>query len=211
MSRECYRLCEFCKVIPFQDLPSEDEEGFPHQPSLEALKASAAVCALCYLILDAVFSLRKRIEDEGNAGTVAEVQDYYGRPREMPSGRTVMEIVSLGAYYPGSHAMVTSRPAAGGGKPVSVQSGYAFADDTSIRPWLFGNWWKADDSGSQLQLIGLGIRLAATPNMEDAEGNCFELRCDSNTVLPPSIVYRGSYLRIRTDDGKLEDIYIFHQ
>jgi hypothetical protein len=42
------------------------------------------------------------------------------------------------------------------------------------------------------QLIGVGVRLGKTPQIHDAEGNSKE-----------KVVYRGSGLRIRTDEGEL--------
>jgi hypothetical protein len=59
-----------------------------------------------------------------------------------------------------------------------------------LRPWLFGNWWILGDLSDQTpQLIGIGARLAKTPRIHDAEGNPKE-----------KVIYRGSALRIRTDD-----------
>jgi hypothetical protein len=61
-------LCTFCKNIPFSGLPPEDEAAHSHQPSLQALSASASQCELCKLILDAVEELRKTFEDEKSGG-----------------------------------------------------------------------------------------------------------------------------------------------
>ncbi|KAJ5087745.1 HET-domain-containing protein [Penicillium angulare] len=69
-----------------------------------------------------------------------------------------------------------------------------FAKDKDVRPWLFGNWWTCSPSDNRndadvddLRLIGLGVRLGQTP--ENTEGTA--------TGGPR---YRGTYLRIRTDD-----------
>jgi hypothetical protein len=60
-----------------------------------------------------------------------------------------------------------------------------------VRPWLFGNWWKPGLERRFPQLIGLGVRFGTSPAIEDGLLN------DQN-----QIVLCGSYLRIRTDDGK---------
>jgi hypothetical protein len=161
---------------------------------------------LCSLILEAVSTIRKIIDDEykGDTNSNPEARVYNG-PYHLPSGREVMGITSLGIYFPGSStAVAAAGPEVEWRQTASARPGYAFPDDKSVRPWLFGNWWKVDDPSSPLQLIGLGVRLAATPYIEDAEGNGLERRY-SDTVRLPDIHYRGSYLRIRTDDGKLED------
>jgi hypothetical protein len=59
-------LCDICKAIPYDRLPSEENPGYPHQPSLDALTASATKCQLCKFILEAVDDLKKLIEDEKN-------------------------------------------------------------------------------------------------------------------------------------------------
>src|SRR5579871_2278681 len=57
-------LCTICRNIPYSKLPSEDEPGHPHQPSLQALADSARKCQLCSFIQDAVNELKKTLEDE---------------------------------------------------------------------------------------------------------------------------------------------------
>jgi hypothetical protein len=88
---------------------------------------------------------------------------------------------------------------------------FEFDDGSFVRPWLFGNWWKQDSAGSSLQLMGLGVRLAATPNVEDAEGNNTETHFPDGRTLTGAyypngrtmrnIYWHGSYLRIRMQDG----------
>jgi hypothetical protein len=60
-----------------------------------------------------------------------------------------------------------------------------------IRPWLFGNWWQSEDPNGPLQLIGIGVRLSRTANIEDGEGNTSE-----------SVRLRGSLIRVRSENGK---------
>ena len=67
---------------------------------------------------------------------------------------------------------------------------------------LTGIWWAAKHSGGPLQLVGLGVRLAATPKIEDAEGNGQEIQFETGCKYV-QIYYHGSYLRIRSEDGML--------
>jgi hypothetical protein len=105
---------------------------------------------------------------------------------------------NLGQSMPGQRLL--SAPLAH--SPTSDKPGYPFDHDNFVRPWIFGNWWSLNISSHPLQLIGLGVRLAATPNIEDAEGNGREehFPVGGNMV---HIYYHGSHLRICTDDGKL--------
>ena len=100
-----------------------------------------------------------------------------------------------GRYQPGSAAVIAHQPK----DENSDRPGYSFGNDLSVRPWLFGNWWKARLPNDPLQLMGLGVRLAATPDLEDAEGNGPERATDNTLVV---VHYHGSYLRVRTDDGR---------
>jgi hypothetical protein len=187
-------ICKFCEAIPFANLPSEDEPGFPHQPSVQALKTSAARCALCSLLLDAVLEVRKSIDVKYKGGSRGGFTEYSPEG-QLPDGRQVMGHFQLGDYYIGSDTI--------GGAPKEPdldRPSYPFGDDTSIRPWLFGNWWKLRDSSATLQLIGLGVRLSRTPNIEDAEGNGKEIHYDNGNIRV-DLYYHGTLLRIRTEDG----------
>lgn len=187
-------ICQFCKAIPFVDLPSEDEPALPHQPSLGALKASAGSCTLCHLILRAAIEVRKEI-DNTHKGLKAHAWNELYSQNTTSSGQRMMEHSVLGRHGSGSVSNIYSEEETlTSGKP-----GYPFRDDASIRPWLFGNWWKA--CSGPLQLMGLGVRLAATPNVEDAEGNGDENRFEDGRAYI-NIRYYGSYLRIRMEDGR---------
>jgi hypothetical protein len=54
-----------CGVIPFEDLPAENEDALPYQPDLDFLKLSAKTCRLCDLLSEAVDKLLKETEERG--------------------------------------------------------------------------------------------------------------------------------------------------
>src|SRR2546421_521118 len=62
-------ICVVCRAIPFDRLPSEDEEALPHYSSLRELETSANTCSLCDLILLAAgeFALIRKNEKSGNS------------------------------------------------------------------------------------------------------------------------------------------------
>jgi hypothetical protein len=72
-------------------------------------------------------------------------------------------------------------------------------DDSTVRPWLYGNWWSAAGEGSPTKLVGLGVRLGTTANIEDGEGN-FPKTSDGQSVV--HVYFHGSHIRIATDDSK---------
>ncbi|AEO66911.1 uncharacterized protein THITE_2128899 [Thermothielavioides terrestris NRRL 8126] len=211
MDAQRNKLCKCCQGIPFDSLPFESEPGIPHQHSLAALRDSASSCPLCHLILRAVNLTRKKIE----RGRKNRLNEIGGIRAFHPDG----EVSYIGMYNPGT--CISSFPEQGRDDEEESQSSEAnptgFADDRSVRPWLFGNWWKnsrqqtevtrvaapsttassglAQTSGSRVRkderllLIGLGVRLAPTPQIRDAEGN------------ETTVHHRGTFLRLRTDDG----------
>lgn len=198
LSHNIEHICQYCKAIRFADLPGEDEPGFPHQPSLKALKGSANQCALCALILGAAYEVRKSVDLRhkgiGRGGWVGY------QAGELSDGTQTMGHFQLGDFGPGSDTCVE-----GPAQPATDMPGYLFADDAFIRPWLFGNWWKSRNSSGPLQLIGLGVRLATTPNMEDAEGNGNEIYYPNGNPRI-DLYYHGTFLRIRTEDGLLGSV-----
>ncbi|KIX95530.1 uncharacterized protein Z520_08650 [Fonsecaea multimorphosa CBS 102226] len=185
-------LCEICDQIPFGDLPSEEQDAIPHQPSLDALEASKESCQICSLIWWA-------------AGcSLVDVGGMVGfRPGVgYPSGRSIMtqETESNYSHLGGMRAMENgasmfdnSGPEPDLREPAFLNPRARFpADDKSsskIRPWLFGSWYKSPFTDRRLQLIGLGVRLGTGPSVEEAEGNSNE-----------NVRIRGTFLRIRTDD-----------
>jgi hypothetical protein len=61
----------------------------------------------------------------------------------------------------------------------------------TLRPWLFGNWWRAENPNLPPQLVGLGVRISKSPNIEDAIGNNEE-----------NVILRGSLIRVRAQEGR---------
>src|SRR5436190_15279488 len=56
-------LCEICKRVRFEELPSEEQPGIPHQPDLYSLEKSAVDCQLCRVIFGAASELSAIIEN----------------------------------------------------------------------------------------------------------------------------------------------------
>lgn len=178
-------ICNYCNNIKFKDLPSEDEPGVAHQPSFAALKTSAETCQLCYLLCKTLEIIRDEIREEHNGrNPQAASIGMYDNGKFIHGGR----------FARGS--TMTSIPAPKHDGPSSNEP-VKFSEDTDVQPWLFGNWWTSnpyadlqddDEDVDDLCLIGLGVRLGRTP--ESTEGT---------TSRGPR--YRGTYLRIRTDDS----------
>lgn len=183
-------VCDVCKAIPFHNLPSEEEPGFPHQSSLLLLKASALSCPLCFLILNATQEVRKSIKSQhsnDDEGRLPEWREFVSNT--SLSGKAISQVTSLGSFAPGT-AMITETKSPREERPGSNKPGFVFKDDASVRPWLYGNWWEMENSDSPLQLLGLGARLGVNPGIHEGEGNTSD-----------QVWLRGSHLRIRTDDG----------
>jgi hypothetical protein len=119
----------------------------------------------------------------------------YDPSQVLPDGRNVMAHFREGHYAPGSDGLMSRWPE---NQPSSSKPPYPFGGDKSVRPWLFGNWWKLGEA-DPLQLIGLGVRFAHSPNIEDAEGNGRIKHFDNDDRV--LIDYHGTFLRICTEDG----------
>jgi hypothetical protein len=129
---------------------------------------------LCSLILTAAEESRKHINSKDNSPG----EKWAISMRELESGKNVMETYSEGGFTPGPELPHGKR-------------GFPFKNDTSVRPWLSGNWWTLEPKATtRSQLIGMGVRLGTGPEVEAAEGNTED-----------QVYYRGSHLRLRTDDG----------
>lgn len=189
-----HRICALCMEIPFAALPFEDESGLPHQPDLKALKDSAKSCALCGLILNAALAVRKDVDEEYKQVTRGRCKTIEPG-RVLSSGKKIYGVRTQGRYVPGGGYIVGPYEVQNCNKP-----GFPFGDDLSVRPWLVGNWWRPRSPDDPWQLMGLGVRLAATPRIEDAEGNGKENEVRGDRGL--DVHFHGSYMRVRTDDGK---------
>jgi hypothetical protein len=47
-------LCDTCTAIPFDKLPNEEDEAYPHKQGLSDLEELSKICKLCKLILSAI-------------------------------------------------------------------------------------------------------------------------------------------------------------
>jgi hypothetical protein len=181
--------CDLCQGIPFQNLPSEEEDALPHQPSLDALEISAEACSICKLIL---WAAGCSLASPG--GGVA-----YHPGVTLPSGRKVTCEFIEGNYggldlmhglENGAVFLDPSSAKADLRAPIFIDPCSRFPTGANVRPWLFGNWYRSPFEKKPLLLVGLGVRLGTGPSIEEAEGNSKE-----------KIRFKGTYLRIRTDDG----------
>ncbi|EXJ67965.1 uncharacterized protein A1O5_08579 [Cladophialophora psammophila CBS 110553] len=186
-------LCDICEAIPFGNLPSEEQNALPHQPSLDALEASKESCSICSLIWWAAGCSLVNV-----GGMVA-----FRSGVEYPSGRKIMTQETESNYNPigllramenGAVFLDTPSPKPDLREPVFMdpRSCFPATEEISgkIRPWIFGSWYKSPFKDIPLQLIGLGVRLGTGPSAEAAEGNTDE-----------EVRLRGTFLRVRTDDG----------
>jgi hypothetical protein len=187
------QICNTCRAIRFEVLPFENELGVPHQPSLRALKDSANSCNLCNLILLAVQQVRENVDNDYK-GIKTRSQTDYDPDVVLPSGKK-----AVAASDPGNYSGMTFLSGEFKNQ-TSNKPGYPFTSDLSVRPWLFGNWWKGTSPNAPLQLLGLGVRLAKTPNVEDAEGNGQEVQgLRGYSFL--KLNFHGSYLQVKAGDG----------
>lgn len=197
LARSPEQLCSYCKKIPWANLPGEDEPGFPHQPSLTALKRSIGECVLCEFIAEAVAEVRTSIRVKHGGGSRGGniVFDPRG---QLADGRSVMRHFQYGDV-PGDIVSRSEPPS----EPKPDRPAYQFESDDEVRPWLFGNWWKSSDGVGSLQLTGLGVRLSRTPLMEDAEGNGKEIYYPDTGDTRVDLHFHGTFLRILADDGRI--------
>lgn len=182
-------LCQYCTNISYHELPQESEPGLPHHHHLPALRESAKKCALCDLLLRGIYMTRQRIKRRGGRCVMY---------------RTVGETcyrTDLGYIQPKTGIRgpsVDDNPAEL--DQLSEQFDDDFLNDEAIKPWLYGNWWKPvrrlnngqweDPEDGDLQLIGIGLRLGAGPDVKQGEGN------DAK-----SVNFRGTAVRLRTFSG----------
>lgn len=103
----------------------------------------------------------------------------------LPSGNRIMYFSTEGNWSVGG--MMAGSGYKG---PIYLDPCKMFPGESKVRPWVFGNWWRLEDS-SELKLVGLGVRLGETGVLNEAAGNTEE-----------SIHFWGTNLRIRTDNSR---------
>jgi hypothetical protein len=192
-------ICDLCDSIPFEQLPSEEDSGYPHQPSLAALQSSAEKCRLCKMILAAVDGVQKSVDNERRKVEVdgflmvSPKKDSRGASQSTIFGNTPPPLDNR--VQPSEAQMLHDMHSRLQVERLSQHTRYP---GDVLRPWLFGNWWVVEHATEGIQqtrqLIGVGVRLGKTPQIHDAEGNSKE-----------KVVYRGSGLRIRADEGELSN------
>ncbi|KIM99406.1 hypothetical protein OIDMADRAFT_56541 [Oidiodendron maius Zn] len=185
-------LCTLCQNILFASLPSEDEPGQAHHSSLKALKASAVTCTLCTMILGAAMRIRENINEEFNGNDTGRFISFA--PSRLHNGRRQTVQTHFGAFCPGTVGRASpSKPG-----PGSMSKQFPFENDHAIRPWLFGSWWDLGEvEAKQQQLVGLGVRLGRSAEIENGEGNKAGERMADGSA-QDSIKLRGTFLRLRT-------------
>lgn len=191
-------ICTVCQTIPFDQLPSEEQLALPHHDSLQSLITSAAEeggnCSLCLLIALAVGDLCATLKHErdGNRDALPENAICFMRGVTLPSGKSPMLKAEMGKYNAPGHGISCTGdgPAYRGPMYFSPLEMFPAERYPGLRPWIFGNWWRTEGPGGPPQLIGLGVRLSTTANIEDAVGNTD--KC---------VALRGSLIRIRTKES----------
>ena len=124
----------------------------------------------------------------------------------MPVGWVSRENKNSQYHVPGKpfltrhlgHYMNGSTRATGGVGIDQPEDGpdYTFVNDESMKPYLYGNWYRSfaaaveDQEDGELKLIGLGVGLGTSPTIENGEGNSSE---ESHC--------RGTALRVRAMEG----------
>jgi len=174
-------LCNYCSAIPFTQLPAENEDALPHQPDLDSLRASAKTCLLCDLLLEVV---HEQLAEVGEPGANSPAHFFYWINSQDGVMMHVRE-ASRRAYF--EFSLTDDNVEA---EPVLLFPNGPKAKETNgpLRPWLYGNWWLVPGCGSELKLLGMGVRVARGPSPFDAVKE-----------EDPGVVYiRGSPLRLQT-------------
>jgi hypothetical protein len=145
------------------------------------------------MILGAAMRIRKDINEELN--DTKKGQWIKFAPYKPHNGRRRVVQTHFGAYPPGG-GMQTRRGEPGSGTVYTKQ--FPFENDHAVRPWLFGSWWDLGEvEAKQQQLVGLGVRLGRSAEIEHGEGNKAGVRGSDGSV-EDFITLRGTFLRLRT-------------
>ena len=184
-------LCSHCKAIPWDRLPSEEEPGYGHKPSLDALRQSAQSCSLCSFLLRATEDM-KRIappEEGQRISSRSFIPLRFGdiRVEEVRYGRTFSACDDVDGSTADFYKV-----------PPYFNRDYPRGP---LRPFLFGSWWRFKGSPTPDQLVGLGVRLGTTPLIEDGEGNQ-RAWSQENRNVEEHVTFHGTFIRLRVVDGK---------
>jgi hypothetical protein len=190
-------ICEICKSIPIDKLPSEEEPGFPHQPDLDSLEESAQECCLCRVIFLAASELAAIINNEhtgkdANAGGQVQHSTAPSKPGDSASAK--FQYVTNFGYHSNDDDGIYGGGPPGYTGPVRLNPREIFPANDNIRPWLFGSWWTTGNGKPPGQLIGLGVRLGPGPKLEEGVGN-------SATEIG-GLHLRGTSFRFRVEFGR---------
>jgi hypothetical protein len=190
-------LCDVCAKIPFHALPSEEENAYPHYPTLHALEESAQICGLCALLY---WAAGCSLIDYGGMVTFhPSITLQSGEKIRLRSTEGMYNGMGMRAFENGAMMLDFSAPVADPRPPLQADLKDRFPNGTmtrngtteQVRPWLFGNWYESDFGEREEPLmIGLGVRLGTSGRIEDSVDR------ENDTVH-----IRGSYLRYRTDKG----------
>jgi hypothetical protein len=201
-------LCDTCTTIPFDKLPHEEDQAFPHKQDLLHLEESSKVCKLCKLILSAIKDAQGDFDLEGydiadtmrpkkNSYEKIYSQDLFASKKfgvhqvlaRVPGIEINLIMLRSRSKHVGSETDIG--PSGPLGSSNELVSRTEVEKDLSNRVWLYGNWWTLLGVKQSPQLIGFGARLTRYPRMRISNVNG-----ERRTVL-----YRGSDIRVFVECG----------
>jgi hypothetical protein len=188
--------CDICRTTPLNALPFEEEEGYPHYPTLDALEESAKTCVMCALLY---WAAGCSIVNYGGMASFKYITLPSGVRQSTRALQSISNGLGIRAFENGAITIDRSGPLADPRPPIQADLKRTFpsgvvtknGETKPIRPYLFVNWYKSGFVGREgLLMVGLGIRLGTSGKIEDSVDR------DRDTIN-----IRGSYLRFRTDKG----------
>ena len=191
-------LCAVCADIPLHELPYEEENGYPHHPTLEALEKSAKTCILCALLY---WAAGCTLVNYGGMVSFASTTLPSGAKISLQATESMYHGLLMRGLENGAVMLDLSRPSTDPRPPLVADLKRTFPHGIvtingrteHVCPWLFGNWYNSGYVGRKQALsIGLGIRLGTSGKVEDSVDRTGD-----------TVNLRGSYLRYRTDKGAL--------
>jgi hypothetical protein len=196
-------LCTVCSQIPFNALPFEDQDAYPHHLTLDALEMSGKTCAVCHLLY---WAAGCSLVDPGGRVSTKNIHLPSGAKASATYIESNYSQYGMHGLDNGAAMIDLSMPVADYRPPIQTDLKLTFPNSTvmkdgeakPLRPWLFVNWYKSPFVNSeQMMMVGLGVRLGTSGKIEDA------VDCSGDTVN-----LRGSYLRFRTDEGVMYRAYV---